>query len=150
MAASADAPTRGHNTKGGPVEEPDAQGGPGRGRGLAFTRHCFTSKLHCGSQLSFYCCPPPNLQRLPYCDTTARPGFTLAFTRYSFSSRLVCMNQPSFHPSRPPAMPTLWQYLYTIIEQYTTPLPTSRVYAIHHTILVMTISCKCQGLPRGT
>jgi len=28
--------------------------------------------------------------------------------------------------------------------QYTTPPPTSRVYAIHHTILLITISCKGQ------
>ena len=31
---------------------------------------------------------------------------------------------------------------------HATPLPTSRVYAIHHTILVITKSCKCQGAAR--
>ena len=40
---------------------------------------------------------------------------------------------------RPPALPTLVQYYRTIIGQYTTPLPTSRLYAIHHTVLVITI-----------
>jgi len=59
-------------------------------------------------------------------------------------SRLLCTNQPSFHSPRPPALPTLLQYYCMIIGQYKTPLPTSRVYAIHHTILVITISCKCQ------
>ena len=47
-----------------------------------------------------------------------------------------------FHPSRPPALFTLVQYDCTIIGEYTTPLPTSRLYAIHHTIFVITISCK--------
>jgi len=37
---------------------------------LAFTRYCFTSKLYCGSQSSFYC--PPQLRSLPYCNTIAR------------------------------------------------------------------------------
>ena len=38
---------------------------------LALTRYCFTSKLYCGSQSSFY--TPPHLQSLPYCNTIARP-----------------------------------------------------------------------------
>jgi len=67
-----------------------------------------------------------------------------AFTRYSFTSRLLCKKQPSVHPAHLPAFPTLVQYYCTIIRQYTTPLPTSRVYALHHTILVITISCKGQ------
>jgi len=69
-----------------------------------------------------------------------------ACTRYSFTSRLLCTNQPSVHPSCPPALPTLVQYYCTTIGQYMTLLPTSRVYAIHHTILVITISCKGQPL----
>jgi len=68
----------------------------------------------------------------------------LAFTRYSFTSSLLCTNQPSFHSPRLPALPTLVQYSCTIIWQCTTPLPTSRVYAIHHRILVIPISCKGQ------
>jgi len=49
-------------------------------------------------------------------------------------------------PPRPPALPTLVQYYYcTIIGQYTTPLPISRLYAIHNTILVITIACKGQS-----
>ena len=77
---------------------------------------------------------------------------TLAFTRYSFTSRLLCTNQASFHSPRPPALPTLLQYYCTILGQYTTPLPTSRLYAIHHTIFVITISCKGQArsqIPEG-
>jgi len=69
----------------------------------------------------------------------------LAFTRYSFTS-LLCTNQPSFPSPRPPALPTLVQYYCTMIGQYETPLPTSHVYAIHHTILVITISCKGQAV----
>jgi len=30
----------------------------------------YESKLHCGSQSSFYC-PPPHLQSLPHCNTLA-------------------------------------------------------------------------------
>ena len=45
---------------------------------------------------------------------------------------------------RPSALPSLVQYYCTIIRQYTTPLPTSRLYAEHHTILVITILCKGQ------
>jgi len=50
-------------------------------------------------------------------------------------------------PPPPPlsALPTLVQYYCTIIGQYTTSLLTSRLFAIHHTILVITISCKGQG-----
>jgi len=77
----------------------------------------------------------------------AERGRILAFTRYWFTLRLVCTNQPSFHSPRLPALPTLVQHYCTIIGQYTTPLPTSRVYVIHHTILVITISCKGQVVP---
>ena len=70
--------------------------------------------------------------------------YILAFTIYSITSRLLCTNQPSLHSPRPPALPTLVQHYCTSIGQYTTPLPTSRWYAIHYTILVITISCKGQ------
>jgi len=72
----------------------------------------------------------------------------LAFTRYSFTSRLLCTNQPSFHSPRPPALSTLVQYYCTIIGQYSTPLPTSRVHTIYHIISVITISCKGQAVGR--
>jgi len=83
--------------------------------------------------------------------TPRRPvARNLAFTRYSFTSRLLCTNQPSFPSHRLPALPTLVQYYCTIIGQYTSPLPTSGLYAIHHTILVITISCKGQlATPAG-
>jgi len=58
----------------------------------------------------------------------------LAITRYSFTSRLLCTNQPSFYSRRLPVLPNLVQYYCTIIGQYTTPLPTSHLYAIHHAI----------------
>ena len=49
----------------------------------------------------------------------------------------------------PLAKPTLLQYHCTTIAQYTPSSPTPLLYAIHHTILVMGISCKdqveCQG-----
>jgi len=68
----------------------------------------------------------------------------VAFTRDSFTSRLLCTNQPSFYSSRPPAWPTLVQYYCTSMTRYKTPLPTSRLYAIRRTMLVITISCKGQ------
>ena len=67
----------------------------------------------------------------------------LAFTRYCFTSTRLCTNQSSFHSSGPPALPTLLQYYRTTIRQYTTP-PTPLLYAIHHPILVIRISCKGQ------
>ena len=82
--------------------------------------------------------PPPTAPHAPEQYTS------LVFTRYSFTSRLLFTNQPSFHSPRPSALLTLVQYYCTIIGLYTTPLPTSRLYAIHHTILVITISCKGQ------
>ena len=74
-------------------------------------------------------------------DKVPRP---LAFTRYSFAYKLLCTNQPSYHFPRPPALPTLVQYYCTTIGQYTTPLPTCRLYTIHHTRLVITISYEGQ------
>ena len=41
----------------------------------------------------------------------------------------ICMAHPSV-------------YYCTIITQYTIPFPISRLYAIHHTKLIITISCK--------
>jgi len=72
-------------------------------------------------------------------------GHCLTFTRYCFTSSRVCTSQSSFQYSGPPALPTLLQYYCTAIGQYTTPPSTSLLYAIHHTILVITISCKGQA-----
>jgi len=47
-------------------------------------------------------------------------------------------------PTSPTCIVTLVQYYCTIIRQCTTRLPISRLYAKHHTILVITISCKGQ------
>jgi len=79
-------------------------------------------------------------------SSVGRPQPSLAFTRYSCTSRLLYTNQPFFHSSRLPALPTPVQYDCTIIGQYTTPLPSYRVYTIHHTIMVITIPCKGQSL----
>ena len=45
-----------------------------RPRTLAITRYCFTSKLYCGRQSSFYCPPPPAKPTLLqyYCTTIAQ------------------------------------------------------------------------------
>ena len=75
---------------------------------------------------------------------TGYPPPNLAFTSYSFPARLLCTNQPSVYSPRPPALSTLVQYDCTIIGQYTTPPPNSRLKAMHHTILVITIWCKGQ------
>jgi len=69
---------------------------------LAFTRYCFTSKLYCGSQSSFYC--PLHMQSLPYCITVAQP-------------------LRNIHPPTDPPL-----------------------YGMHHTLLVMAISCEGQPL----
>jgi len=48
-------------------------------------------------------------------------------------------------PPTPPAKPTLLQYYCTTIAQYTPPHQPPPFYDLHHTILVMAISCKGQG-----
>jgi len=48
----------------------------------------------------------------------------------------------------PPAKSTLLQCYYTTIAQYTPAHRPPHVYAIHHTILVMAISCKGQRFSR--
>jgi len=58
------------------------------------------------------------------------------------------INHPFTPPSRPPALPHPGAILCTIIGPYTTLLPTSRLYTIHHTILVITISCRGQVVAR--
>ena len=67
---------------------------------------------------------------------------TSAFTRYSYTSRLLCTNQSSFYWPLPPALPALLQHHCTSIKRYTTPPRTPLLYAIHHTKLVIAISCK--------
>jgi len=81
----------------------------------------------------------------PSSPAARRVRCLLSFTRYCFIPRLLCMNQPSFQSPLPPALPALVQYYCTIIGQYTTPPPDSRLYAVHHTILLITTSCKFQA-----
>jgi len=71
---------------------------------------------------------------------------TWPFTRYCFTSRLLCTNQPPVHPPPPP--PACIAHPCTILlhdhcEVYVSP-SNSRLYAIDHTMLVMTVSCKGQ------
>ena len=71
----------------------------------------------------------------------------LAFTRYSFVVTWGCVavvHEPTILSFPPPTSTCIVQYSRTIIGQYTTPLPNSRLYTIHHAILVITISCKGQ------
>jgi len=88
---------------------------------------------------------------------TFTPSFT---TSLRASNQRVSLCKILFHfkavlsesiillPPSPPAKPTLLQYLCTAIPQYTPPHRTLPSYAIHHTILVMAISCK--GQPKGS
>jgi len=71
-------------------------------------------------------------------------GEELASTRYSFTLRLLCTNQSSLNFPRPSALRTLLHSYRTTFAQYKNPPPTLPLYAIHHTLLVMTISCKGQ------
>ena len=70
-------------------------------------------------------------------------------TRYLFTSKLLCTSKSSLSCPFPSALPTLVQYYCTTIGQYTTPPPTSRMSAIHYTIMVITISCKGQRVGGG-
>jgi len=108
-----------------------------------------------------YCNPPPlyfAINIAQYMVSARPPCFAIqhtilvytisckgqAFTRYSVTSSYLCTNQSSFHSSGPSALPTLLQYDCTTTRQYTTPPLTSCWYAIHHTVLVITISCTGQ------
>jgi len=70
------------------------------------------------------------------------PPPSSAFTRYCFTPKLYCGSLSSFYCPPPLAKPTLLQYHCTTIAQYTRPSPTPLLYATHHTISVMAISCK--------
>ena len=107
------------------------------------------SEEMCGEEAFSRCAKQPmHRNDEKECARTAKEGGEgrgSAFARYSFTARLLCTKQPSFHPRRPPALPTLVQY-YCTVGQYTTPHPDCCLSAIHHTILVITISCKGQGV----
>ena len=100
------------------------------------------------SDSSFQVVQRPLTERLLH-PAPRSAGSGLAFTRYCFTLRLLRTNQSSFHVPRPPALPTLVQYYCTIIGQYTSSLSDSRLYAIHQTILAITISCKGQAAGRS-
>jgi len=75
--------------------------------------------------------------------STGRRG--LAFTRYSFTSTLF-VNEPIMLLPPPPVTPKLLQSHCTTTAQGTTLSPTLLLYALHHTQLVMAISCKGQAV----
>jgi len=86
----------------------------------------------------------------PLLGLTPRPEHKLAFTRYCFTSNKPLLWESVILVLPPPlAKPTLLQYHCTTIAQYTPPSPTPLLYAIHHTILVMGISCKGQSTRSG-
>ena len=66
----------------------------------------------------------------------------MAFTRDSSTSRLLCTNQSSLHCPPPACIAhTIAILLHDCCAMYDPP-PTLLLYAIHHTILVMAVSCK--------
>ena len=68
----------------------------------------------------------------------------LAFTRYCFTSKLDCGSQSSSYcPSLTCKAYPIAILLHAHCAIYA-PQPTPLLYAIHHTILVMAISCKGQ------
>jgi len=68
----------------------------------------------------------------------------LAFTRSCFASKLYCGNPSSVYPP----LPTCKAYPIAILLHdcwaIDALLPTPLLFAIHHTVLVMAISCKGQ------
>jgi len=82
--------------------------------------------------------------RTPLAPTHAESGSPQA--RHCFTSKLYCGSQSSVHPP-----PTCNTYPIAILLHghcaIYAPPPTPPVYATHHTILVMAISCKGQGTP---
>jgi len=76
----------------------------------------------------------------------------LAFTRYSFTSKLLCTSQSFMCPPPRCIANTIAILLHDHCAMYD-PLPTHLLYAIHHTQLVLAISCEGQagsrGLPRS-
>jgi len=76
------------------------------------------------------------------------PPPDLAFTRYCFTSTLYCVSQSSI--SCPPHLQSL-PYCNTIarpLRNTRPPPPTHYFYSVHHTVLVMAISCKGQHQTR--
>jgi len=71
-------------------------------------------------------------------------GWALAFTRYCFTLRLTCTNQSSFYSPPHPHCPH-YCTTSTRLLRNTRPPFDPLVYAIHHTMLVMAISCKGQA-----
>jgi len=65
------------------------------------------------------------------------------------SFRGILQSTRPYRVNPEPALSTLVQYYRATLGQYTTPPSDPRVYAIHHTTLVITISCKGQLRPRA-
>ena len=81
-----------------------------------------------------------------YLGTQSTFSFTVAFKIYCFTSSRVCTHQSSFPPARlhcPHCCNTIARLLGSVRT-----FPTPLLYVIHHTILLMTISCLGQAPPR--
>ena len=80
----------------------------------------------------------------PFCSRSSRgrPTCALAFTGYCFTLKLYCGSQSSFH-CPPPLLQSL-SYCNTIARPMRNMQPPTAplLYAIHHTILAIAISCK--------
>jgi len=76
-------------------------------------------------------------------DASVRTVLSLAFTRYSFTPKLSCTSQSflycPFHLHCPDYCNTIARLMRNI-----QPPPDPLVYAVHHTTLVVAISCKGQ------
>jgi len=72
------------------------------------------------------------ISEIPSVDSTAprRLGLYKIFVYVE-----AVVHESTILSPHPPALLTLLQCYCASIGQYTTPLPTSRVYATHHTIL---------------
>jgi len=78
------------------------------------------------------------------------PTLPLAFTRYCFTSKLYCGSRSSFNCPAPTCNAYPIAILLDAHCAIHAPPPTLRAYAMHHTILVMAISCKGQTFPVST
>jgi len=78
------------------------------------------------------------------------PTAALGLFKIFFYFEALCTNQSSFCCPPQPTLPKPFQYHCTCIAQCTPPPPTRVLCSIHHTILVVAISCRVQGCLRPT
>jgi len=95
---------------------------------------------------------PNHLAAIGGCATTVRAtshAWVGGRAEVSMGINAVLWKSIIFLVSPPLAKPTPLQYYCTPIAQYTPPPSAPLLYAKHHTILVMAISCKGEILPPG-